>query len=181
MKSQTGKIFSFVIALCILLSVVCFASTQVNAAMPEDYNKSGAGPAKIDALKEPLKGKAVSLIQAVYEANTDTLSIFEVAPDLGIVVIYDTEVAKKYAVTGQIISQTENKIVFRTDLKNKADGTVMNERLDGPFAVIVNNFKDGTAYSVGEDGVWHELKDQYNFGTGLSLYVRPGYEVVIVK
>lgn len=179
MKSQTGKIFSFVIALCILLSVFCFASTQVNAAMPEDYNKSGAGPAKIDALKEPLKGKAVSLIQAVRDANAKDVFI-DVAP--GIVVGVHGGFLDLYTVTGKVISQTENKIVFRVELLDKVTGAVMSERLPEYVAIYVEGFPEGTAYSVGEDGVWHKIVEQEDLlGLGRYIAVRPGYEIVVVK
>lgn len=186
MKSKTGKVFSIVIALSILLSIFCFASSQVNASMPEDYDKSGAGPAKIATLKMPLRKKAVSLIQAVHDANYSA-SEFEVAP--GVVLYWEDD--GKLVATGEVISQTENKIVFRTDFLDKATGDDMNEKVPGYLLISVNGFQGGTAYSVGEDGVWHKITTQFSYGPGLTadvrdesglfLNVRSGYEIVIVK
>lgn len=186
MKSKTGKVFSIVIALSILLSIFCFASTQVNASMPEDYDKLGAGPAKIATLKMPIRKKAVSLIQAVYDANYQA-SEFEVAP--GVVLYWKGD--DKITATGEVISQTENKIVFRTDFIDKATGDDMNEKVPGYMVITVNGFQGGTAYSVGEDGVWHKITTQFSYGPGSTVYVRDesglfvnvrsGYEIVIVK
>ena len=182
MKSQTGKIFSFIIALCILLSVFCFASTQVNAFLPEDYEKLGAGPAKVAALKEPLKDKAVSLIQAVHDANTPwmTTTIIKLVNPT-VAAYFLPEYEEKFELTGEISTLEDNKIVFRTDFSDKKDGSIANEKFDGHLWITVADFQEGTAYSVGEDGVLHKLARQYNFGSMLSLFVRPGYEVVIVK